>query len=132
MASPPSTRARGTVMRTRHHMPVASQLLPAVQEAVEEAAEDPMDGMWDEHLEAMWKEMSKEELEEEVKWRRSDQKAMAERITFLQAELTKKDAELKTKVEDVLRQYQVIDRQRSYIDLLHLLMQRCRGCMQHQ
>jgi len=71
-------------------VPVASQLLPAVQEAVEEAAEDPMDGMWDEHLEAMWKEMSKEELEEEVKWRRSDQKAMAERITYLQAELTKK------------------------------------------
>ena len=66
MASPPSTRARGTVMRTRHLMPVASQLLPAVQEAVEEAAEDPMDGMWDEHLEAMWKEMSKEELEEEA------------------------------------------------------------------
>ena len=77
-------------MRTRHHVPVAAQLLPAVQEAGEEAAEDPMDGMWDEHLEAMWKDMSKEELEEEVKWRRSDQKAMAERITFLQAELTKK------------------------------------------
>ena len=90
MASLPSTRARGTATRTRHRVPVTAQLLPAVQEAGEEAAEDPMDGMWDEHLEAMWKEMSKEELEEEVKWRRSDQKAMAERITYLQAELTKK------------------------------------------
>ena len=119
-------------MRTRARESVAAQPLLAVQEAEEEAAEDPTDGMWDEHLEAMWKEMSKEELEEEVKWRRSDQKAMAERITFLQAELTKKGAELKTKEEDVLRQYQVIDRQRSYIDSLHLLMQRCRGCMQHQ
>ena len=82
-------------------------------------------------------DVKKEELEEEVKWRRDDQKALAERIAYLQAELkkkdnelTKKDSELKKKEEDVLRQYQVIDRQRSCIDSLHLLMQRCRGCVQ--
>ena len=114
-------------MRTAMRVP-----LLAVQETEEEAPEDPADGMWDEHLEAMWKEMTKEELEAEAKWRRDDQKLMAERITFLQAELAKKETELKKKEEDVLRQYQVIDRQRSYIDSLHLLMQRCRGCMQHQ
>jgi hypothetical protein len=104
--------------------------LLAVQETEEEAAEDPADGMWDGHLEAMWKEMSKEELEEEAKWRRSDQKLMAERITYLQAELAKKDNELNNKEEDVLRQFQVIDRQMSYIDSLHLLLQRCRGMHQ--
>ena len=107
-------------------------LLLGLLHGEEEAPEDPADGMWDEHLAAMWKEMTKEELEEEAKWRRGDQKLMAERITFLQAELAKKETELKKKEEDVLRQYQVIDRQRSYIDSLHLLMQRCRGCMQHQ
>ena len=117
-------------MRTRVRVPVAAQPLLAVQEAEEETAEDPTDGMWDEQLEAMWKDMSKEELEEEVKWRRNDQKVMAERITFLQAELAQKDKELKKKEEDVLRQFQVIDRQRSYIDSLHLLLQRCRG-VQH-
>ena len=97
MASLPSTRARGTTLRTRARGSVAAQPLLAVQEAEEEAAEDPTDGMWDEHLEAMWKEMSKEELEEEAKWRRSDQKLMAERIAYLQAELTKKETELKKK-----------------------------------
>ena len=125
MSSPPSTRARGSAMRTAMRVP-----LLAVQETEEEAAEDPADGMWDGHLEAMWKEMSKEELEEEAKWRRSDQKLMAERITYLQAELAKKDNELNNKEEDVLRQFQVIDRQMSYIDSLHLLLQRCRGMHQ--
>ena len=127
-------------MRTRHRVPIDAQPVLSVQEddeqeAAEEAAADG--AMWEEHLQAMWSEMSKQEIEEEVTWRRDDQKALAERITYLQAkltmkdeELTKKDNELKKKDENVLRQYQVIDRQRSYIDSLHLLMQMRRGCTQ--
>ena len=116
-------------MRTAMRVPLLAVQEAAEEEAVNEAA--AADGaMWEEHLESMWREMSKEELEEEVKWRRDDQKVLAERITFLQAELAQKDKELKKKEEDVLRQFQVIDRQRSYIDSLHLLLQRCRG-VQH-
>ena len=127
-------------MRTRHRVPIDTQPLLSVQEeeeqeAAEEAAADG--AMWEEHLQAMWCEMSKQELEEEVKWRRDDQKALAERTSYLQAELnkkddelTKKDNELKQKYEEILRQYQVIDRQRSYIDSLHQLTQRRRGPMQ--
>ena len=79
-------------MRTRVRVPVAAQPLLAVQEEAEEgeAVEGVTDGMWEEHLQAMWKEMSKQELAEEVKWRRNDQKVLAKRITYLHAELTRK------------------------------------------
>ena len=82
------------------------------------------------YMHALWSQMTKQELEEEVKCRSDDQKVLAERVKNLQAELKKKDNELKKKDEeisrrgtDILRQYKVIDRQRAYIDSLRLLMQ---------
>ena len=86
-------------------------------------------GIWQEHLRALWSQMTREELEAEVQWRTDDQMALLEHMKSLQAELKKKDDELQQKDddiqrsgEDILRQYKVIDRQRAYIDSLHLLM----------
>ena len=57
-------------MRTRCRVPIAAQPLLAVQEeAEEEKAEEVTDCMWEEHSQAMRSEMSKQELEEEVKWK---------------------------------------------------------------
>ena len=114
-------RARGTQIRTWHRVRIQ-------EEDVQDADADG--DMWQEHMHALWSQMTKQELEEEVKWRSDDQKVLAERVKNLQAELTMKDDELKKKDEEIsrrdaaiLRQYKVIDRQRAYIDSLHLLMQ---------
>ena len=80
------------------------------------------EGIWQGHLRALWCEMSREELEEEIQWRADDQMVLLETIENLKAELKKKDKEIKEKEDEVLRYYKVIDRQRSYIDSLHLLM----------
>ena len=69
-------------MRTRYRVRVDAQPLLAVQEAEEEQEateeEAAADGaMWEEHLQSMWSEMSKQKLEEEVKWRRDDQKIIS-------------------------------------------------------
>ena len=86
-------------------------------------------GIWQEHLRALWSQMTREELEAEFQWRTDDQMALLENIKNLQAELKKKDDELQQKDkdikrsgEDILRQYKVIDRQRAYIDTLHQLL----------
>ena len=110
-SSPPSARARGSQMRT------AMRVVP-------EQAPLPPEGIWQEHLHALWSQMTKEELETEVQWRTDDQMVLLETIENLKAELKKKDKEIKRSEEEVLRQYKVIDRQRAYIDSLHLLMQR--------
>ena len=88
-------------MRTRCRARIDTQPLLSVQEEEEQEATEvaaAADGaMWEEHLQAMWGDMSKQELEEEVTWRRDDQKSLAERITYLQAELKRKDEELTKK-----------------------------------
>ena len=73
---------------------------------------------WQGHLQSLWIDMTKEELEEEVQWRADDQMVLLETIENLKEALKKKE-------EEVLRQYKVIDRQRAYIDSLHALMQQC-------
>ena len=85
----------------------------------------------------MCNQVANQELEEEVKWMSEDQKDLAERDKYCQAELMQKDDELKKKDEeidmsgtDILLQYDAVNRQRAYIDSLHQLMQRCRGPMQ--
>ena len=70
------------------------------------------------HVQSLWIDMTKEELEEEVQWRADDQMVLLETIENLKEALKKKE-------EEVLRQYKVIDRQRAYIDSLHALMQQC-------
>ena len=87
------------------------------------------EGIWQEHLRALWSQMTREELEAEVQWRTDDQMALLENIKNLQAELKKKDDELQQKDkeikrsgEEILLQYKVIDRQRAYIDTLHQLL----------
>ena len=72
--------------------------------------------VWQGHLQSLWIDMTKEELEEEVQWRADDQMVLLETIENLKEALKKKE-------EEVLRQYKVIDRQRAYIDSLHALMQ---------
>ena len=89
----------------------------------EEEAPLPPEGIWQEHLHALWSQMTREELETEVKWRTDDQMVLLETIKVLQEELKQKDKEIKRSGEEILRQYKVIDRQRAYIDSLHLLMQ---------
>ena len=113
-------RARGTQIRTWHRVRIQ-------EEDVQDADADG--DMWQEHMHALWSQMTKQELEEEVNWRSDDQKVSAERVKNLQAELTRKEDELKKKDEeisrsgtDILRQYNVIDRQRAYIDSLHQLL----------
>ena len=80
------------------------------------------EGIWQEHLRALWSQMTREELETEIQWRTDDQMVLLETIENLKAELKKRDNEIKRSGEEILRQYKVIDRQRSYIDSLHLLM----------
>ena len=103
--SPPSSRARGSQMRT------------AMRVVLEE-------DIWQRHAGALQSEMTREELESEIRWRADDQMVLLETIENLKAELKKKDKEIKEKEDEVLRYYKVIDRQRAYIDSLHLLMQR--------
>ena len=84
----------------------------------EEESPQPPAALWQGHLQSLWINMTKEELEEEVQWRADDQMVLLETIENLKEALKKKE-------EEVLRQYKVIDRQRAYIDSLHALMQQC-------
>ena len=64
-------------------MRTETQPLLTVQEAEEAAEAAVADGaMWQEHLQAVWSQMTKHELEEEVKWRSEDQMALEERIKY--------------------------------------------------
>ena len=90
----------------------------------EEGASRQPAAVWQGHLQSLWIDMTKEELEEEVQWRADDQMVLLETIENLKAELKKKDKEIKEKEDEVLRYYKVVDRQRAYIDSLHELIQR--------
>ena len=90
----------------------------AMRVVPEEESPLPLEGIWQEHLHALWSQMTKAELETEVQWRTDDQMVLLETIENLKEALKKKE-------EEVLRHYKVIDRQRAYIDSLHALMQQC-------
>ena len=98
-------RAKGTKMRTTHRVVrTDAQPLLAIQgEDAQEVIE--ADGeMWQEQMRAMWSQMTKQELEEEVHWRSDDQTDLAECVKYLQAELTKQDEDIKSKTKISRRQ----------------------------
>ena len=65
---------------------------------MEERTEDEFE--WRrQHQHRLWSEMTKAELEEEVKWRAKDQEDLGERVVYLQECYNQKSAESKEKLD---------------------------------
>ena len=110
----PLPRARGTKMRTNQRVRPEAEPLLSVQE---EEAQVPYGEMWQGHMDTIWELMTREELVDEIKWRREDQLYLEKRIESQKEELKKKDEELKKK-DDAMK------RQRAYIEYMQLLIER--------
>ena len=111
-ASP--VRARGTKMRTNQRVRPEAEPLLSVQE---EEAQVPYGEMWQGHMDTIWELMTRDELVEEIKWRREGQLYLEKRIESQKEMLKKKDEELKKK-DDAMQ------RQRAYIEYMQLLIER--------
>ena len=101
-------------MRTNQRVRPEAEPLLSVQE---EEAQVPYGEMWQGHMDTIWELMTREELVDEIKWRREDQLYLEKRIESQKEELKKKDEELKKK-DDAMK------RQRAYIEYMQLLIER--------
>ena len=101
-------------MRTNQRVRTEAEPLLSVQE---EEAQVPYGEMWQGHMDTIWELMTRDELVDEIKWRREDQLYLEKRIESQKEMLKKKDEELEKKDNE-------IKRQRAYNDFLRQMMDR--------